>query len=114
MVDVFKWPVERAPSATIEFRVTTTQFGDGYKQLSSDGIYTKNESYAVSVNATASEAKLIMAFFDKHMGVKSFLWRPPLGELALFTCADPTPSQRSTNLYVITGTFVKSFSSVGG
>lgn len=110
----FRWPVERAVSATIKFRTVVAQFGDGYKQISADGINTKDESYAVTVNAQTAEAQVIMDFFDQHNGTRSFLWKPPLGKLGLYTCDDPTPSQKSTNLFVITGTFIKSFSSVGG
>lgn len=113
MAMFFRWPVERAPAATIKFRTVVAQFGDGYKQVSSDGINTKDESYAVSVNADLKTAQDIMDFFDLHNGTKSFLWKPPLGKLSLFTCEDPTPVQKSTNLFVITGTFIKSFSSRG-
>lgn len=113
MAQYFRWPVERAPEATIKFRVITAQFGDGYKQTSSDGINTKDESYAITVNGDEKTARDIMDFFDYHNGVRSFLWKPPLGKLSLFTCDDPKPVQKSTNLYVITATFIKSFSSVG-
>lgn len=114
MALLFRWPVERAPSATIKYRTTVAQFGDGYKQVSSDGINTKDESYSITVNADLKTAKEIMKFFDQHNGTRAFMWRPPLGDLGLYTCDDPTPVQKSTNLYVIAGTFVKSFSSVGG
>lgn len=112
MAQVFKWRIERAPTASIKFRTVEVQFGDGYKQVSTDGINNKDESYAVSMNATESVAKDIMNFFNEHAGSKSFLWKPPLGELGLYLCADPTPVQKSTNLYVITGTFVRTYSSI--
>ena len=114
MAKLFRWHVERAPSATVKFRTVVAQFGDGYRQISADGINTKDETYSITINGDLKTAKEIMAFFDEHNGITSFLWRPPLGELGLYTCDDPTPSQKSTNLFVITGTFVKSFSSIGG
>lgn len=112
MAKVFKWRVEREMSPTIDYRVVETQFGDGYKQTSADGINIKNESYAVKINAYEKEAGEIMAFFDEHQGWKSFLWKPPLGQLALYTCVDPKPNPQGGGLFVINATFVKSYSSI--
>lgn len=110
MAQTFKWKVERDIDPSIDYRVITTQFGDGYKQTSADGINTKTEQYNVKVHAFATEAKAIMDFFDAHQGWKSFFWTPPLGTLSLYTCANPKPTPQGGGLYAITGTFVKSFS----
>ena len=112
-VQTFSWRVERNITPSINYRVIETQFGDGYKQVSADGINTKDEQYAIRVNARTNVAKQIIAFFDFHNGVKSFLWTNPLGNLGLYTCADATPTYMGGDLYVITGTFVKSYSSMG-
>ncbi|ANA49264.1 minor tail protein [Pseudomonas phage phiPMW] len=106
----FTWRVERNLTPTIDYRTTKTQFGDGYEQVSSDGINTKNESWAVRVTAkTEKEAGEIMDFFDSLGGVHSFLWKPPLGKTALYRCDNPTPTPQGGGVYVITGTFVKSY-----
>lgn len=112
-VKTFKWKVESGITANIDYRVIETQFGDGYAQISSDGINTKNESYAIKVHAMADEARDIMAFFDEHKGAKSFFWTPPLGKLGLYTCKDPSPRDVGGGLYTISGTFVKVFASMG-
>ena len=112
-IETFKWRAESGVNIKIEYRTVETQFGDGYAQISTDGINTKNESYGVTVNAFEDKAREIMAFFDRHKGSKSFLWTPPLGELSLFTCKDPTPVNKGGRLYTITGTFVKAFASMG-
>ena len=112
-VETFKWKVESGVAADIGYRVVETQFNDGYAQISADGINTKNESYSVKVHALAKEAKVIMAFFDRHKGVKSFFWTPPLGEIGLYTCKNPNPSDKGGGLYTISGTFVKVYSSMG-
>lgn len=111
MPETFTWRVESNIGTKIDYRVVETQFGDGYAQISSDGINTKNESYTITVHGKKSQALEIMAFFDRHKGSKSFFWTPPLGELNLFTCKDPTPSDKGGGLYTITGTFVKVFAS---
>ncbi|MNC36665.1 Phage minor tail protein [compost metagenome] len=110
MAKTFTWKAERDTDPTINYRVIESQFGDGYKQTSADGINTKNEQYEVKVHAYETEAKLIMAFFDEHQGWKSFFWTPPLGKLSLYTCSNPKPTPQGGGLFVITGTFVKSFS----
>lgn len=111
MAQTFKWKVERDLDPTIKYRVVETQFGDGYKQTSADGINVKDETYAFKVHEYKDKAKEIMDFFDAHQGWKSFFWTPPLGKLSLFTCVDPKPVEQGGGLYTITGTFVKSYSS---
>ena len=74
MVKTFKWRVERAVQPSLEFRVITAQFGDGYKQVSSDGINNLDESWSITTPASLREARDIKAFFLEHKGVKSFLW----------------------------------------
>lgn len=109
MVKTFTWKVEREVDPTIKYRVIETQFGDGYKQTSADGINIKDETYAITVHAFKDEAKRIMDFFDEHQGWKSFFWTPPLGKLSLYTCVDPKPTDKGGGLYTISATFVKSF-----
>jgi phage-related protein len=111
-VEQFTWLVEREVDPTIDYRVVEAQFGDGYAQTSSDGINNKSEEYAIRVHAKEADAKLIMAFFDRHKGTKSFIWQPPLGKLSLFTCKNPTPKAQGGGLYLITGTFKKAYASM--
>lgn len=112
-VETFRWKVESNVNSKIEYRVVESQFGDGYAQIYSDGINTKNESYGIKVHAMKDQAKIIMAFFDRHKGAKSFFWTPPLGTIGLYTCKDPTPKDEGGSLYSISGTFVKVFASIG-
>jgi len=112
MALTFGWRIEREVTPTIQYKVITAQFGDGYKQTSSDGINNTEESWSIKTHATTSVAKEIKAFFDYHKGVKSFYWTPPLGELGLYTCDDPSYIPLSTKLYSISGTFVRSYSSL--
>lgn len=111
MVKTFTWKAERETDTSLAYRVVETQFGDGYKQTSADGINTKDEKYTIKVHAYEEDAKEIMDFFDEHQGWKSFFWTPPLGKLSLYTCVDPKPTPQGGGLYSITGTFVKSFAS---
>lgn len=110
MIRTFNWKVERDVQPTLEYQVITSQFGDGYKQTSTEGVNTRLEQYAITVHAYKKEAKEIMNFFDEHQGWKSFFWTPPLGDVSLYTCVDPKPTEIGGGLYTITATFVKSYS----
>lgn len=112
MAETFTWKLERDIAPTIKYKVIEAQFGDGYKQTSSDGINNTDESWSIKTHATTRVAKEIKAFFDRHKGVTSFYWTPPLGDLGLYTCDDPNYVPLSTQLYTITGTFVRSYSSL--
>ncbi len=111
-VERFNWRTERQMDVTINYNVIETSFGDGYKQVSADGINNKTEQYGVRINAKTKIAKEILAFFDRHKGVKSFLWEPPLGQLGLYTCLDPKPQAQGGDLWLITGTFIRSYASL--
>lgn len=110
MAETFTWKTERDVQPTIDYKVITAQFGDGYAQTSSDGINNKSEQYAVKINVYEEEAKKVKAFFDRHQGWKSFFWTPPLGTIGLYTCLDATPVAQGGGLYVFSGTFIKSYS----
>lgn len=112
-METFNFKVERDIGFKIEYRVVETQFGDGYAQISTDGINNKNESYTITANGKEPQARQIMAFFDRHKGSKSFFWTPPLGELGLYTCKDPTPSYKGGGFYTISATFIKVFANMG-
>lgn len=112
MTETFSYRTEREMDITISYRVIENKFGDGYTQTSADGINTKDESYAIRVNAREDKAIEIMEFFDRHKGTKSFLWKAPLGKLSLWTCIDPKPQPQGGGLWLITGTFVKRYSNV--
>lgn len=114
MAKTFEWRVERSISPNLEFKKITAQFGDGYAQESSDGINNLDESWSIKTHADTEVAREIIAFLKEHKGVKSFFWTPPLGTLSLWTCSDPSYVPQSSNLYVITGTFVRSYASISG
>lgn len=114
MARTFKWRVERDISPTGDFKVKEASFGDGYKQITSDGINNKDESYGIKTHGQEPVIIKIKEFMDDHKGVYSFFWTPPLGTLSLFTCADPKYVPQGGGLWVFTGTFVRSYSSTGG
>lgn len=110
-IETFTWRVNKGVSSDISYTTRAVQFGDGYEQIAGEGVNSKNESYSIEWVGLASEAKLIMDFFDRHAGYRAFFWTAPLNEVALYRCADPKPMDIGGNKYKITGTFKKAYSS---
>lgn len=111
MAETFTWNTERGVTPNIEYKTTEIQFGDGYRQVVAEGINNKEESYPVTFHAYENDSKLIKAFFDRHKGVKSFFWTPPLEPIGLYSCNDAKPVAQGGGLYVWTATFVKVYAS---
>lgn len=108
----FTWcPFNNQPDGDINYRITTAQFGDGYRQTAADGINNKEQSWPLTFRARKEEAENIIEFFDEHAGNKSFLWTPPLGKLSLWQVANVQVKPLSSALYEITATFEQAFSS---
>lgn len=112
-VQRFRWMTEREMDTTIEYTVIETQYGDGYKQVSADGMNNKKEQYGIRVHAKSAVAREILKFFDEHKGVRSFIWQPPLGDLGLYRCINPKPEPQGGDLWLITGTFIRDYASMG-
>lgn len=73
--EVFRWRTKSADHAeTVRFDVREVQFGDGYKQTQAKGINTRRRIWSVSVIGSKGKIDEIAAFFDRHAGVKSFIW----------------------------------------
>lgn len=111
-LQTFTWcPFNNQPAGDINYRLSTAQFGDGYRQTAKDGINNKEQSWPLVFRAKKSIALDIMEFFDEHAGHKSFLWTPPLGQLALWQVANPQIKPLSGNMFEITATFEQAFNS---
>jgi phage-related protein len=54
-------------------RVLSVNFGDGYGQTIKDGVYSRKETYEITlVNRTAEEIDRVISFFETNKGVYSF------------------------------------------
>ncbi|MDE9448104.1 phage tail protein [Xenorhabdus bovienii] len=93
-MDEFKWrtQIQDSPSGEFKHRVKSIEFGDGYKQVVSDGINSETQSWPYSYLGAKEEVTPIFQFIRNHT-VKSFIWRPPGREHTLInihpkkTCA---------------------------
>lgn len=72
-MEVFKWCPLREPEPQIEYdeKIKEVQFGDGYEQVSPDGLNSKRRIFK---NFTyAEDADQVLAFFMRHGKSKAFL-----------------------------------------
>ncbi|MEL2282405.1 phage tail protein, partial [Klebsiella pneumoniae] len=66
------------PQQTFNFRVRKAQFGDGYAQVSGDGINPRSQDWERSFVGTEDYIRPIKQFFGRHAGPRAFQWPPPL------------------------------------
>lgn len=76
-IETFPWATESGGEGDITFATRSAQFGDGYKQLVSEGLNSKSQSWPVSITGPAATIKAAMDFLDRHSGARAFLWTPP-------------------------------------
>lgn len=105
----FTWVVNTSASPTIGYTVRTAQFGDGYAQDAGEGVNNKTESWEVTCVGSDTDINAIMTFMDGLAGYKSFFWTNPLGQLGLYKCKNPSPTELGGNTFQFTGTFTKAY-----
>lgn len=82
-IETFTWRVQGQPEGSLNQRVRSAQFGDGYKQVSGDGINPETQSWPLTFSGNKSDMQPLLAFVRRHT-TKSFIWTPPLGEKGLY------------------------------
>ena len=97
-------------SATNQFSVLTSKFGDGYEQNTSVGINNKKGQWAYSRTAYSSEILKIKQFFDDHKGADSFLWNhAEHGLVRVKTDVQYQETQIGGDIWRISTTFFQQF-----
>lgn len=83
MIDVFKWKIMGTPTGSDSLNVNEAGFGDGYTQLSTNGINNTSESWDLSYTGQTEEIGAVRNFLKSHI-IKSFKWKNPYGEEKLY------------------------------
>ena len=83
-IETFSWRIQAASQPTLKSKdnIRKVQFGDGYAQVSGNGINDEALSYEFSFSGDPDTALDIYKFLRRHK-TKSFSFKPPSGELAL-------------------------------
>lgn len=108
-VETFIWIPDDEASSESTLRTRKSQFGDGYVQVSSDGLNAEEESWSLSFGGLASEVSPILDFLRTHRGAKSFLWTSPDGALGLYRCETFRQQRKPAGVVVITATFERAY-----
>lgn len=81
-------PMAYSPQMSVQPRVRSVSFGDGYSLRSPDGLNTIALKASVNWRArTQAEMAQLAGFFDAHGGASWFWWTPPgRGSASKFIC----------------------------
>lgn len=109
--ETFSWRVQAQASDTRTYSTRDISFGDGYVQSAGEGLNGVTESFSVTWKGNLADCQDIMDFFDRQAGYKSFYWTDERGNLGLFRCKDAAPQGLGGNVFQITGTFERRYSS---
>ena len=111
-IDAFAWKIQASgqPAVTVKDNIRKVQFGDGYAQVSGNGINDEALSYEFSFSGDPDTALNIYKFLRRHK-TKSFSFKPPSGELALWRVEADSLQKviQGKKIITITATFEQAF-----
>ncbi|SDV51675.1 phage tail protein [Chitinasiproducens palmae] len=108
-IETFGWDVDAGQSGEVTFGVDKVQYGDGFAQRTGQGLNACVAAWPVSLTDFAVTVSPIVDFLNRHKGARAFMWTPPYGDAALFTCGKYRVSRRGP-LLTIEATFEQTFS----
>lgn len=109
--ETFTWCPQNETEGRSEFRVLSTQFGDGYRQEVGDGINNEERSWPLLFAGYERDIKPVRDFLRRHAGFKPFLWIPPMEtEHGLFVAREFSLKPMCGKFYTLTATFEERFS----
>ncbi|MMZ50861.1 Phage minor tail protein [compost metagenome] len=107
----FHFPPRYGAAGEFEPVVREVQFGDGYRQVTGDGINSEKESWPLTFSGPWKFVEPIVAFLREHNGYRSFQWRNPLYQLGLYNAGaftlTPTFANAQGRNYTLTVTFTR-------
>lgn len=111
-IETFAWRIQAGSQSATKStdNIRKIQFGDGYSQVSGNGINEESLSYEFSFSGNPQTAMDIYKFLRRHK-TKSFSFQPPFGELALWRVGANTLQKTPLNKKIIniSATFEQAF-----
>lgn len=111
-IETFTWrtQIQAGMEGEFDYRVREAQFGDGYKQVSGDGINPETQSWPVTVTGRQVDVMPALTFMRNHI-TKSFIWTPPFGVPGLWRVIKDSirPSPAGGNVMTVKATFEQAF-----
>ncbi|PRD13971.1 phage tail protein [Pantoea coffeiphila] len=87
-IETFTWrtQIQDGMEGSFTQRVRVTVFGDGFKQVTGDGINPESQTWPISMSGREKELIPALNFLRQH-AVKAFIWTPPYGGTGLYRVA---------------------------
>ncbi|CDG90566.1 phage tail protein [Xenorhabdus bovienii] len=108
-METFNWSPRTSTSATVDFKIRKAAFGDGYTQVSGEGIHPRSQKWALDFVGNEKYIRAILEFLDRHQGHKSFIWKPPLSDTGLYRCEGYKTSALGGKNYSLSAEFVQAY-----
>ncbi|AVK38726.1 phage tail protein [Morganella morganii] len=109
MIETFTWCPRVNPTEDITYKIRRAKFGDGYEQVSGDGINARSQKWSLEFTGRGEYITAIRQFIDLHGGIKAFQWKPPLEPVGLYRCADHKLTPLGGDNYSLSLTFTQAF-----
>ncbi|MEL4885721.1 phage tail protein [Pectobacterium betavasculorum] len=111
-IETFTWrtQTQNQPQGTYTHRVREAEFGDGYKQVSGDGLNPETQSWPLTFTGRELDMLPILSFMRKHT-IKAFIWSPPYGAPGLYRVAKDSVSAMPVggNAMTVMATFEQAY-----
>lgn len=76
-----------SPGQKVEFKLLSATFGDGYEQISQEGLNSKKEEWSLTwSNEDGTDTTTIKTFLDARGGSEPFYWTAPNDTAKLWRC----------------------------
>lgn len=108
-IETFIWTPDDEAGSDSTLRTRKSKFGDGYVQVTSDGLNAEEDSWTLSFGGMAEEVNPILKFIRSHRGAKSFLWTPPGGALGMYRCDAFRQQLKPGGIVVVAATFERAY-----
>jgi len=108
-IETFTWEPDDEAGGESTLRTRKSQFGDGYAQVSSDGLNGETDSWSLSFGGLTEEIGPPLAFIRRHRGARSFLWTNPEGVLGMYRCETFRQQRKPSGVVVLSATFERAY-----
>lgn len=105
----FTYSPAYSANLTVQPKVRTAVFGDGYQQRVGDGINTIRRMWGLTFTGLVANVDSVESFLKTANGVDSFDWTPPDEASGKFICKSWSRSKDTYGVDTLTATFEEVF-----
>ncbi len=112
-IKTFRFPARYGSEGEFEPLIREVQFGDGYRQITGDGINGEKESWPLTFSGPWTFIDPIVKFLREHAGYRSFKWRNPMYQEGLYNAGkftvNPARATAQGRFYTLNVTFTRAY-----